>query len=430
MRVAFLTQWFNAEDAEPQAQGLISGVGQALADRGASVTVFSGEPIESRSQLPLSRRLATTRGTVNGLPVRRYPFFDSHDESAARRLATYASFAAMSSQGIGELAASDVVLAYCSPATAAAAALTARKVYGVPYVMMVQDLWPDSIFATGFLNGGWSHRTAEVAMNRYMATCYRNASGVTALSPGMRDLLISRGTEPATTRVVFNWTNEHLLSEPVGIPHRRPGEPLHVAYAGNIGPAQNLENVLDALTLIDRGAVRLSIFGSGTRTEAILQRAHDLGLSNNVVYRGWVTREELVQALGTSHMSLVSLADKPAFRITIPSKTQFLLAAGVPVLAVAPGEVGSLVESAGAGLAAPPGDPAALARALTKAAAMSDQDLHAMATRAAGFYRSQMSEAINGDRLFEVLGHAALDRRPGRKRWVAPRPTWRRRGPA
>ncbi|TXH32174.1 MAG: hypothetical protein E6Q91_01725 [Actinobacteria bacterium] len=119
-------------------------------------------------------------------------------------------------------------------------------------------------------------------------------------------------------------------------------------------------------------------------------------------------------------MSLVSLADEPVFRITIPSKTQFLLAAGIPVLAVAPGEVGALVESAGAGLAAPPGDPAALARALTKAAAMSDQDLQAMATRAASFYRSQMSESINGDRLFEVLAHAALDRRPGRMRRRAP----------
>ena len=83
-------------------------------------------------------------------------------------------------------------------------------------------------------------------------------------------------------------------------------------------------------------------------------------------------------------MSLVSLADEPVFQITIPSKTQFLLSAGIPVLAVAPGEVGALVESAGAGLAAPPGDPAALARALTKAAAMSDQDLQAMATRATG----------------------------------------------
>lgn len=83
----------------------------------------------------------------------------------------------------------------------------------------------------------------------------------------------------------------------MGIAHRRPGEPLHLVYAGNIRPAQNLENVLHSLTMIGRGTVRLSIFGSGTRAEAISQRAHDLGLSN-VDYQGWVTREELVRALG------------------------------------------------------------------------------------------------------------------------------------
>lgn len=163
--------------------------------------------------------------------------------------------------------------------------------------MMIQDVCPDSIFAAGFLDGGWSHRTAEASVNRYMTCCYRNASAVTALSPGMRDLLVSRGTEPASTEVVYNWTNEHLLPEPVGIAPRRPGEPLHLVYAGNIRPAQNLENVLHSLTMIDRGTVRLSIFGSGTRAEAISQRAHDLGLSN-VDYQGWVTREELVRALG------------------------------------------------------------------------------------------------------------------------------------
>ncbi|TXH32172.1 MAG: hypothetical protein E6Q91_01715 [Actinobacteria bacterium] len=64
--------------------------------------------------------------------MRRYPYFNSRDESAARRLATYASFAAMSGKGIRQLATTDVILAYCSPATAAAAALAARKASGSP----------------------------------------------------------------------------------------------------------------------------------------------------------------------------------------------------------------------------------------------------------------------------------------------------------
>jgi glycosyltransferase involved in cell wall biosynthesis len=47
----------------------------------------------------------------------------------------------------------------------------------------------------------------------------------------------------------------------------------------------------------------------------------------------------------------------------VPSKTQFYLAMGRPIVAAVNGEAGDILREAGSGIVVPPGDPAALAQA-------------------------------------------------------------------
>jgi colanic acid biosynthesis glycosyl transferase WcaI len=68
--------------------------------------------------------------------------------------------------------------------------------------------------------------------------------------------------------------------------------------------------------------------------------------------------------------ALVALRPEPAFAMTIPGKVQTYLAAGKPILAMIDGEGAEVVRVAGAGLTAPAGDAAGLARAVRQLMAM------------------------------------------------------------
>ncbi len=393
MKVAFLIEWY-PESAAPLIEAMVRG----LRDHGCEVRTFRGAEPTSEFVGGQSRRSDAEDTVV------RYPYFHSHDSSGVRRFVTYGSFAVRSSVSFRDLSWADVVLVYCSPATAVSAAVLARRFAGVPYVMMVQDVWPDSIFATGFVQSGPARRVAQATVGGFVSAAYRRASAVTALSPGMRELLVARGADPATTHVVYNWARQEV---PVAPRVRAAGEALHLMYAGNMGPGQDLGNVLEAVAMLPEGAARLSLVGGGADVARLQRLAAELGLGGRVQFVGQVPMEQMPEVLAGADLHLVSLADAEVFAITVPSKLQSLMAMGLPVLAAAPGEVARIVEAAGCGIAVAPGDPAALAAAIAAAAGLPPAELAAMGARGADAYYADMSLAAGTAKLAHILTDAS-----------------------
>lgn len=401
LKVAFLVQWHPTSP-----QGLIGRWITESAKHGVEIRCFTGIPWDDNGSgfAAHVRKPEDQDDELAGPGVVRYPYFHSHDSSGVRRFVTYGSFAARSSVSFRDLGWADVVLVYCSPATAVSAAMLARRFAGVPYVMMVQDVWPDSIFATGFVRSGPARRVARAAVGGFVSAAYRRAAAVTALSPGMRELLVSRGADPATAHVVYNWARQEV---PVAPRVRAAGEALHLMYAGNMGPGQDLGNVLEAMARLPAGTARLTLVGGGADVARLRRLAAGLGPGAQVDFAGQVPMEAMPGVLAGADLHLVSLADTEVFGITIPSKLQSLMAMGLPVLSSAPGEVGQIVADTGCGIAAAPGDPAALAEAILGAAAMPPADLAAMGARGADAYYADMSLHIGSAKLAGILTQAA-----------------------
>src|SRR5687768_9599515 len=90
MRITFLSQWFHPEP------GIIQGLPLAawLADRGHDVSVITGFPSHPIGRIYDGYRLSLRqREVIRGVRVTRIPLYPSHNDSALRRTATYASFA-------------------------------------------------------------------------------------------------------------------------------------------------------------------------------------------------------------------------------------------------------------------------------------------------------------------------------------------------
>lgn len=394
------------------AVSFIDALVQGQRKHGHEVRVFQGLASTDARPIWAVGRKEVTPDSVG------YPYFRSHDGSGVRRFATYSSFALRSSASFRDLGWADVVLAYGSPATAVSAPMLARRWLGVPYVMMVQDVWPDSIFATGFVESAMARRIAERAVGGFVTAAYRSAAAITAQTPGMRELLIARGAAPERTHVVYNWARHERVVAPRVRP---PREPLHLMYAGNLGPGQDLGNVLRALALLPEGVARLSLVGDGADVPQLQRLTAELGLGGSVNFMGPIPLEDIPAMVATADLHLVSLADEEVFRITVPSKLQSLMAMGLPVLSAAPGEVGRLVGASGCGLSAPPGDPHALAAAMLEAASLDPAELAARGPRGAAYYYAHMSREASSDALARILDEVAAAGR-GMPRWRARRP--------
>src|SRR5262249_46358467 len=117
--------------------------------------------------------------------------------------------------------------------------------------------------------------------------------------------------------------------------------------------------------------------------------------------------------LAAADLLLVHLKDEPVFRITIPSKTQFYLAMGKPILMGVRGDAAELIKNAGAGVVVEPGDARALARATIDLARLPKHELAAMGAKGRAFYQSELSAAVGIKRTLTILGSAIAARRKG-----------------
>lgn len=391
MNILLITQWFTPE---PDFKGL--PFARELLRRGHDVQVITGFPNYPGGHVYPGYRISWRRREImDGVPVLRVPLYPSHDQSKFGRAANYLSFFASASVLGGMMTRKpDVIYAYHPPLTTGLAAAVIGGVKHVPFVLDIQDMWPDTIAATGMLSNPGTLRTIEKACR----FAYRRASVITVLSPGFRDLLIERGVPAEKIRVVYNWTEENAHSP--RLRNSQTAQALGLAdkfvvmFAGTMGRAQALGAVLDAARIVARSAgdVLFAFVGGGVETDRLKATAADSACPlSNVVFLPRQPMSAMGDVLACADVLLVHLKDDPLFRITIPSKTQAYMAAGKPILMGVEGNAADLVRQADAGLCCRPENPDDIARAVLQLRNMSDAERSGMGANGRQFYEKELS---------------------------------------
>ena len=406
MKIGMISHWYDPEGGAAAGPGTIA---RALRDRGHDVHVVTGYPIYPAGKVFDGYRIRPyQRECMDGVTVHRFPAYPSHDDRAAHRMANYLSFAATGSIGaLAVLRDVDVVFVYSTPATVGAAGVLLRLVERKPYLVQIQDLWPDTVTSSGFVNDADRVGTMEKALHRACNTVYRFASRVAVTSPGMADLLVERGVPRGKIDFVPNWAEERSfhpapvdagLRDELGL----PSGGFVAMYAGNLGEQQSLETVIEAAALLrDRSDITFALVGAGVAEGRLRRLVQDKGLTN-VVFSGAQPFSRMAQVLALGDVQLVTLKDVPLYRATLPSKLQANLACGRPTIAAVAGDGGALIEAAG-GIAVAPESPDELADAVRAMASSSADERSALGRRARDYYLANYSEQVIGDRLSELL---------------------------
>lgn len=402
-RLLFVSQWF---DPEPTFKGL--AFARRLQASGFDVEVVTGFPNYPGGQLYDGYPLRFIRRDVmDGVRVTRLPLYPSHSRNRIGRSANYVSFfVSLLIYLTLCVRRRDVVYCYHPPVTVGLAVVLSQLIWRTPVVLDVQDMWPDTLTATGMVNQGWLLRLLD-GLCRYV---YKRVRRLVVLSPGFRQLLSERGVDPTVISVVPNWADEGALGLTTGsVPEAfAQANRFRVLFAGNMGLAQALESVLEAAAIIarSRSDIEICFLGSGVVAAELAESAARRGLSN-VRFLPRVPMTEVGDYLDAADALLVHLRDDPLFSITIPSKTQAYLAAGRPVIMAVGGDAAELIKLSGGGLAVPPEQPQALAEAIVHLADMPPDKRAEMGRRGRGFYESELS-FTKGSAAIAAILHDAI----------------------
>lgn len=387
MRILLLTQWF---DPEPTPKGL--SFARELVRQGFEVEVVTGFPNYPGGKLyPGYRLRLIQREVIDGVEVTRLPLYPNHDSSALKRVANYASFAASALfYGLFGAKRPDVIYAYHPPLTVGIAARLIRLFRRVPVVYDIQDMWPDTLRATGMLGN-------ERALAIVSSVCdwvYKGMDRIVVLSPGFRRLLIERGVPENKIELIYNWCDEKQLDAVAStLPASFPGqEYFRVLFAGTMGKAQALGAVIDAATTLadSHPVVRFVFVGGGVEVEHLKSLVAERKLVN-VVFIPRVPMSEVGGMLDAADALLVHLKNDPLFTITIPSKTQAYMLKGKPLLMAVSGDAADLVLSSGCGVCAASENASSIAEAVTALLAAGEDERRAMGQRASDFYHENLS---------------------------------------
>jgi glycosyltransferase involved in cell wall biosynthesis len=196
-------------------------------------------------------------------------------------------------------------------------------------------------------------------LRRYRNLALRGASHVFCPSDYLRRLAIDWGVEPKRVTVLPNpappvpeLPSRDELRRRLGLRGRT------LAFAGRLTTPKSLGTLLEAVTRLD--GVDLLIAGEGPDRAALEQRASSLGLGDRVRFLGALPRPHVLELFRAADASVLTSTWE-----NFPHSVVEALAVGTPVIATAVGGVAEIVRDGENGLLVAPGDPEALARAVT-----------------------------------------------------------------
>ena len=362
MNILVVSQYFWPENF--RLNDLVHG----LCDRGHKVTVLTGKPnYPDGSFFKGYGFLRPVRERYGEVEVLRVPLVPRGSGRGARLAINYLSFVVFAGL-LGPLLCRgrfDVVFVYePSPITVGLPAIVMKKLKDAPLLFWVQDLWPESLEATGAVR---SKRVLSgvARMARYV---YEGCDRILVTSRGFVPRVVGVGAPPER---VYYWPQyAEALYTPVKVedaaPERREmPEGFRVMFAGNIGAAQSFETILGAAEkLRDHPGIQWVIVGDGRRRRWVEERVRELGLGDRVHLIGKRSAESMPRYFALADALLVTLKREEIFSLTVPGKVQSYLACGRPVVAALDGEGARIVEEARCGTTAPAEDADGLAEAV------------------------------------------------------------------
>ncbi|MFB2833804.1 glycosyltransferase family 4 protein [Floridanema evergladense] len=404
VRLSIITQFY-PPDYAPTGQ-LIEELSTQLRHQGLHIHIFTGQPgyafkkesapsIEQRDRL-LIRRSRTARlwpQRIRGKAVNGLLF------------CLRSAFHLLKTCWRG-----DILLLTTAPPFLPILGYLANICFGLPYVCLLYDLYPDVAVQLKVVRGQhWVVRFWNF-INREI---WKNAKGIIVLSSTMKERIIAKCPEVADKiTVIHSWANPNLIV-PISkkdnwFAHKyNLVEKFTVLYSGNMGRCHDMETIVEAAKQLQEQPIQFVFIGDGAKRKLCEEQVALFGLKN-CLFLPYQDKQYLPYSLTACDLSLVSVSQGME-GLVAPSKLYGILAAGRPVAVVCEEHsyLCELVEEAKCGATFRNGDASELAQFIS-CLASNKQLVNQMGKAGRRYFQSHFTLEIIAKEYSQVLCKALV----------------------
>jgi len=361
MNILIVSQYFWPESFQ------INEIVKTIKIKGHTVEVLTGKPNYPGGEIFSGYNAwGCQKETFQGIDINRIPLI-ARGNGKLRLVFNYLSFIVSGLIFAPWLLRGkkfDVIFIYApSPILQAIPAIFIGWLKKSPVVLWVQDLWPESLSATGHMRSKIILKSVEFIV-RFI---YKHTDLLLVQSRAFEKPV----SELASSTPVIYYPNSVDASFTVSTTDSVPdvdglGNGFSIMFAGNLGTAQAVGVIIEAASLLQNYIdINFVVLGDGSAREWMLKEVKNRSLTN-LHLPGRFPVEMMPGFMQKASALLVTLADKPIFAATVPNKVQAYMASGRPIIACLNGEGARLVIEAKAGLATPAEDGKSLANTILR----------------------------------------------------------------
>ena len=322
------------------------------------VTVVAGRPSYDPEEFyPYSfvRRDITYNVVVERVGSTAYP-----RTQMKKRVSNYLTYLALAVPRSLSLQA-DVVIAMTDPPIAGLAGALVAGMTGRPFIYNIRDLYPEMAVGSEIVNRSrWVERWENLHRS-----ALRRATRIIVLGDDMRERILAKGISGARVVVIRDGA---VLSGTVPLPNDpivdeiRGGISFVLVHAGNLGFYGAWNTLIEAAKILSNEDVGLVFIGDGANRCALEDEARMLP---NVRFLPFRPADQIPYVMTAGDVHIITVR-RGLEGVVVPSKLFSILAAGRPVLVVAPAECDAarIVTEGSCGVIADPDDPRAVADAI------------------------------------------------------------------
>ena len=268
----------------------------------------------------------------------------------------------------------------------------ACKKYDIPYMVPIQDIYPECPFTNRKYPG-----ILKACINGVLMpidkSYQRHAACVRTISDEMRDYLAeTRGVVKENYLVVNNWQNDaDFLME---YPEREDDGKIIYAYVGSINEHANVDLMIKAFAEAAMPNSEFRIYGGGNKKEYCVNLVKELGLTN--VAFDQVSRDKVAFVQSQADVLVLALP-KGNGNLCLPSKLTSYMLSGKPLLASVDEDSATtrMLNSSGAGNAVSPDNQVALKNGFEFFARLDKKKMEAIGLASTDYAKKHLTRDIN-----------------------------------
>lgn len=288
-----------------------------------------------------------------------------------------------------------------SPITQILPANFLGKLRKTPVYSWIMDIWPDSV--TDSLNE--SKAKYIIPPLRWVTNkVYRDSTKLLITSKGFKDL-ICRDADYSEKIIYFpNWSDD-ILKMPADFTIPEIPDGFVIMVAGNLGEAQNLDAIAQAMLLTRNNKdIKWVFVGDGSKKAWLDDFIVENALQKTAFTLGRFPFKAMPAFFKKADAMLVSLTGGyPFLDVTVPARLQSYMSAGRPVLAMLGCGGADVISESKCGYAVPPGDYKGLVDVINEKVLTDKENFEKMGLNGRAYFEKEFAMDLCINHLEEII---------------------------